>query len=287
MVTTSTTTVKAVVLARGLGSRMRSSGDLPGLDDATRSAVRAGVKAMVPVRGRPFVDYVLQALLGAGVREVCLVVAPGPSAAREHCERLADAIAPGAALRFAEQAKPRGTADAVLAAEAFAAGDSFLMVNGDNLYPPAALAALRATPSPALVAFSREGLSRGNIAPERIAAFAVMDVGADGKLQRIVEKPSDPAAFARGRHVWVSMNCWHFPPAIFEACRRIEPHPLRGEYELPAAVEYATHHLGLSFRTVPSDEPVFDLTSAADIAGVSDRVADLSMTLPAVEVPRP
>lgn len=285
MVTSATT--KAVVLARGLGSRMRGSSDLAGLDAATRQAALAGAKAMIPLHGRPFVDYVLQSLLDAGLRELCLVVAPGPGLLREHIERLAAPAGAAVDLRFAEQAEPRGTADAVLAAEAFAAGDSFLMVNGDNLYPPAALAALRATPSPALVAFSREGLARGNIAPERIAAFAVMDVGADGKLQRIIEKPSDPAAFARGGHVWVSMNCWHFPAAIFEACRRIEPHPVRGEYELPAAVAYGVQHLGLSFQAVPCDEPVLDLTRAEDIADVAARVAGIRITLPRVEGPRP
>ena len=51
------------------------------------------------------------------------------------------------------------------------------------------------------------------------------------------------------RPLGVSMNCWRFGPAIFEACRSIRPSP-RGELEITDAVQYATDRLGERFGIV-------------------------------------
>ncbi|MGI8619426.1 MAG: nucleotidyltransferase family protein, partial [Gemmatimonadaceae bacterium] len=55
------TTTKAVVLARGLGTRMRAADSTADLDADASAIADSGVKAMIPV-GRPFLDYVLSAL---------------------------------------------------------------------------------------------------------------------------------------------------------------------------------------------------------------------------------
>ena len=61
-----------------------------------------------------------------------------------------------------------------LAAEEFARGEPFLLINSDNYYPAQALAALRLQGPPSLLGFDRHGLVRGgNIDPERIAKFAL------------------------------------------------------------------------------------------------------------------
>jgi molybdopterin-guanine dinucleotide biosynthesis protein A len=55
-------TDRALVLARGLGSRMRN--DEPGvhLTADQQRAADAGLKALMPIEGRPFLDYVLGSL---------------------------------------------------------------------------------------------------------------------------------------------------------------------------------------------------------------------------------
>ena len=65
----------AVILARGLGLRMRCDSEADVLSESQRTAAAAGVKAMIPV-GRPFLDYVVTALADAGYRRVCLVIGP-------------------------------------------------------------------------------------------------------------------------------------------------------------------------------------------------------------------
>jgi glucose-1-phosphate thymidylyltransferase len=172
-------------------------------------------------------------------------------------------------VHFAVQEEPLGTADAVLAAEAFTAGEPFLVLNSDNYYPVEAFAALRPLHEPALPALGSEALLRDSlIPPERIARYALLDIGPDGYLRRIVEKP-DPATFeAMGSATCVSMNCWLLTSAVFRACRDV-PRSSRGELELPLAVQYAIDTLGLRFRAIPIDAPVLDLSSRADIAGVA------------------
>jgi len=180
--------MKAMVLARGLGTRMRAADPDARLTDRQRAAADAGLKAMIPVNGRPFLDYVLSALADAGVAEVALIVGPDHDEVRRH---YAESRPARIDLRFVVQPEARGTADAVLAAASWTGGDPFLAMNGDNLYPVDALARLAALDEPGLLAFERDDLVRtGNIPGERIQSFAVLEVDAGGYLARIVEKPA-------------------------------------------------------------------------------------------------
>ncbi|MFN0182163.1 MAG: sugar phosphate nucleotidyltransferase [Gemmatimonadales bacterium] len=267
--------VKAVVLARGLGTRMRR-----GVPDLRVTAVQAsmadrGVKAMIAMAdGRPFLDYILSGLADAGIAQVGLVIGPEHDLVRERYTT--DLVPRRVAVSFLTQSDPRGTADAVLAAEPFADGDSFLVVNGDNLYPLTALRALLALSGPGLVGYHRESLvAKSNIGPERIGHFALVWKDRAGYLERIVEKPTPDQAIDGDL---VSMNSWRFGPAIFTACRAIRP-SIRGEFELQDAVTYAIANLGERFRVVESTDGVLDLSSRADIDVVARRLAGLPVSL--------
>jgi hypothetical protein len=48
-------TTRVVVLARGLGTRMREPDPAACLDEAQRRAADAGSKMMLPIRGRPWI----------------------------------------------------------------------------------------------------------------------------------------------------------------------------------------------------------------------------------------
>jgi glucose-1-phosphate thymidylyltransferase len=274
----------AVILARGLGSRMRRDDAAASLNLDQSSVASAGIKALMPVgtgaRGvpaRPFLDYVLSTLADAGVERVCLVIGPEHDAIRDY---YGGAGAPKRLLlEFAIQAEARGTADAVLAAERFAADEHFLVLNSDNYYPISAYRALCEYGGPALPGFDREALVRqSNIDAERIRAFALLSVSSDGYLTDIVEKP-DVATFERmGPHALVSMNLWALPPAIFSACRQVRP-SRRGELELPDAVRLAMREMNIRFRVFPIAEGVLDLSSRGDVAAVGHSLAQLRVRL--------
>ena len=265
---------KAVILARGLGTRMRQDDPSALLTAEEKAVAETGVKAMLPI-GRPFLDYVLSALADAGYRQACLVIGPEHRQVRDYYARLDSGRID---VAFAVQAEPKGTGDAVAAAEEFAGGQEFLVLNSDNYYPAEALRALRELDGPGLAAFTREGLCRGNIPPDRIARFAVVQTDAAGRLVRIVEKPTDAQVAEVGLPVRVSMNCWRLGAAIFDACRAIGPSP-RGEWELPDAVAYSMQRLGVAYQAVTIERPVLDLSHRSDLAAVKAALADVEVRL--------
>src|SRR5512135_2680862 len=131
--------VKAVILARGLGTRMRRPDTGTSLDRAQADVADSGVKAMIPI-GRPFLDYVLSTLADAGYRHVCLVIGPEHTKVREYYGSLDSGRIQ---VHFAIQQEAKGTADAVAAAEQFAGSDDVIVINSDNYYPLSALRGLR------------------------------------------------------------------------------------------------------------------------------------------------
>jgi len=267
---------RAVILARGLGTRMRRAAEGVEIDRQQARVADTGLKAMIPI-GRPFLDYVLSGLADAGFTDACLVIGPEHQAVRDYYSR--DVVLTRLRVHFAVQERPLGTADAVLASEAFAAGGPVLVLNSDNYYPAAALRQLRELGRPGLAGFDREALVRqSNIDDQRVARYAVLDVGPDGLLRSIVEKPDVAAWAAVGPHALISMNCWRFGPAIFEAARRIAPSP-RGELELADAVAFAMRELGETFRVLPVRDGVLDLSMRADIPEVARRLARVEVRL--------
>jgi dTDP-glucose pyrophosphorylase len=239
------------------------------LSEDQQRAADAGLKPMMLVNGRPFLDYVLSALADAGITEVALVVAPDHEAVRRYYAT----VAPPSRIRldYVIQQEPRGTADALLSAESWTGGGLFLAMNADNLYPAAALADLARLPEPGLPAFDRDDLvGSGNIPPDRIKSFALIDVDDEGYLTGIVEKP--PVNLRKDRML-VSMNCWHFDSRIFAACRDV-PRSVRGEFELPEAVGLAIRQ-GVRFRALPARGAVLDLSRRADAAEVERRLTGI------------
>jgi glucose-1-phosphate thymidylyltransferase len=260
---------RAVIMARGLGTRMRQADPVATLTSEQERAAAQGVKGLVPV-GRPFLDYLLSAVADAGFREVCLVTGPEHDSARSHC----DALAPRRLdLTHAIQTEPRGTADAVAAAADFAGQDEFLVINSDNYYPVAALRAARELGGPGLIAFSaRAMIESGGVPRERVGAFPrVVDAG--GFLSGL-----DSSRVVAEDARYVSMNCWRFGPTIFEGCRAIGPSS-RGELELPDAVDFTIRTLDQRYRVEYSEEPVLDLSSRADIARVTRQLQAVDVRL--------
>jgi glucose-1-phosphate thymidylyltransferase len=268
-------TNKAVILARGLGKRMRAdgAGALVTVDQAR--VAKTGVKAMIPI-GRPFLDYVLSSLADAGLTQVCLVIGPEHAQIRNYYEREAELSR--LTVHFAEQVRPLGTADAVLAGERFANGDTFVVVNSDNYYPASVLAELRDADESAVVAFARSALMElGNFPADRVTRFGALDIGEDGYLRRILGEP-DESMTRRGGEIYGSMNCWLFTSGIFGACREVPLSP-RGELELPRAVQLAIDKHGMKVRAIKTRSLVLDLSTREDIASVEQRLRNVEVSL--------
>ncbi|MBV8208232.1 MAG: NTP transferase domain-containing protein [Acidobacteria bacterium] len=269
--------MKAVILARGVGRRMRQAHAASALTDAQSQAADTGIKGMIPLR-RPFLDYVLSGLADAGVGEVCLVIAPGPNPIRQHyrgqqLRRLA--------LTYAEQAEPLGTADALAAAERFIGSDQFLCLNSDNYYPVDVLRRLTALGAPGVVLFKAGALVRSsNIPAERLRQFAFCEIRG-GYLSALREKPGGTRVPSEtpvsSPDTLISMNLWRLSPEILPYCRTVARSG-RGEYELPQAIQQAVS-AGMRMRAEVSELGVLDLSMRADIAEVARALDSVEVEL--------
>ena len=211
--------------ARACGSRRRRA-------RSTRrqaAAADAGLKAMIPI-GRPFLDYILSELADAGVARRLSRHRPRARRSRGAITRRGAAAADSVST-FAVQEEPRGTADAVLAAEAWTGGEPFLVMNGDNYYPVPALRALAALSLPGLVGVPPRRAARRRPDPARADRCASRcSISTAAGCGAIVEKPG-PGRWRRASTAarTVSMNCWRFD---------------RGSTTLPARAAIAARRAG-------------------------------------------
>jgi dTDP-glucose pyrophosphorylase len=266
---------KIVILAAGLGTRMRKADASTLLAGAQAAVADTGVKALMPIK-RPFLDYVLQNVADAGFTSVCLVIGAAHEAMRKYYGH--DLQPRRIRISFAVQHEPKGTADAVAAAESFVGADEFAVINSDKYYPLESLRALRELDGPGAAVFERDAMLAGsNIPADRISKFAVVQADERGYLRAVLEKPDDQTLANLAPPICLSMNCWRFDPAIILACRKIKP-SARNELELPDAVEYSIQHLEQRYRLVTVRAPVLDLSSRSDVAAVTEQLAPIEVS---------
>jgi len=110
--------MQVVILAGGMGTRLRSvtGDDLP--------------KPLVPINGRPLLDYHLTQIAEAGIRDVVLLTGYGGEKIAEFC---GDGAKWGLQTRCVRETAAAGTAGAVLQA-IDALQDRFLVVYGDTVF---------------------------------------------------------------------------------------------------------------------------------------------------------
>ena len=110
-----TATDEAIILAGGLGTRLRGSiGEVP--------------KPMAPVAGRPFLEWQLDALVRRGIRRTILSVGHR----REVIEQHFGSGYGGMGLDYSREASPLGTGGAIAAAMNLVHGTAAFVLNGDT-----------------------------------------------------------------------------------------------------------------------------------------------------------
>ena len=142
-------------------------------------------KQMLPVYDKPMIYYPLSMLMLAGIREVLVISTP--DALPGFRELLKDGSQWGMQFEYAEQAEPRGLADAFLVGRDFIGDSPVCLILGDNIFYGEGLGALMKESSM---------LTEGSIIfgyrvndPER---YGIMEFDEKENVLSIEEKPKQP-----------------------------------------------------------------------------------------------
>ena len=192
--------MKAVIFAAGKSTR-------------TYPLTLTRPKPLLPVANKPIAIHQLESLAGL-IDEAIMVVGYRSEMIRE---ALGESVG-NIKITYVDQTEQKGTGHALAQCEAHFS-ESFLALNGDDIYHPDDLRALANLEQGALC-----------MEVEDPSRFGVFVVDGEGSVTRVVEKPTEPISNL------ANLGAYKFTPRILEILKTTQPSS-RGEIEITSAIE--------------------------------------------------
>lgn len=214
--------MKAVILAAGKGTRMKElTAQLP--------------KPMLRVKGKPILEHIVDGIVAAGIRQLCIVTGWQGNVIEAHFN---SNPRQDVEIHFARQEIQDGTGKAAEPARAFVGDDPFLLTYGDILVRPETYVRMikrfgEGDFSGVITVTAGEDVTKGaiNFFDDAFCLVKIVEKPGPGDLQRLKDegwlKPGGPA--------WYNAGIYIFRPCLFEFTARLKKSP-RGEYELTDAI---------------------------------------------------
>ena len=214
--------MKGIVLAGGTGSR---------LWPITKSVS----KQLLPVYDKPMIYYPISTLMLAGIRDILIITTPDDQPAFQNL--LGDGSNFGVTFTYAVQPKPEGLAQALIIGEEFLAGDSCLLILGDNIFHGAGLGQelARLLPTSGAHIFTYEVSNPSD--------YGVLELDNDQRPVSITEKPKHYVS-----NLAVT-GLYFFDYQASAAAKTIKPSP-RGELEITSLIEHYLKNQELTFTAL-------------------------------------
>ncbi len=200
--------MKGLILSGGKGTRLRP-------------ITYTSAKQLVPVANKPVLFYGIEAIRDAGITDIGIVVG---DTKEEVMAAVGNGSGFGVKVTYIEQSEPLGLAHAVLVAEDFLKDDPFVMYLGDNLI----LGGIKELAREFMRDKPNAQILLAKVANPK--QFGVAELK-DGKVVRLVEKPSEPESDL------ALVGVYMFDKNIFKAAKNIKP-SARGELEITDAIQY-------------------------------------------------
>lgn len=231
---------RAVLLAAGRGTRMGA-------------ITRQIPKPMLPVRGKPLMEHIMDRMAEAGLRRFLIVVGFQGQLIEGHF------AAWRLPVEFRRQEVLNGTGSAAKLAAEFVGSEPFLLSFGDCLCSAAeyvrCLTILLDNPRAAAVVAGKD-------IEDPWQGAAIYESA--GRISRIVEKPPKGTSTTH----WGSAGFYAFRPVIFEYLARLTP-SARSEYEITSAFEMMLAD-GLELRLSPVEGEWRDVGRPEDLAAANE-----------------
>ena len=199
-----TPTIKGVILAGGLGTRLKP------LTDITN-------KHLLPVYDRPMILHPIESMVKAGIKEIMLVT--GGNNAGDFLRLLGDGRQYGIRrLQYTYQKGEGGIAEALGLAEDFAEGQRIMVYLGDNL--------ISESLGPYVKTFKRQAQG-GMILLKKVGNLSAYGVPKfkGSRIEKIIEKPSCPPS------PYAVIGIYFYHPSVFKIIKTLKPSG-RGELEI-------------------------------------------------------
>ena len=205
--------MKGLILSGGKGSRLYP-------------LTYSNAKQLIPVANKPVLVRVIETIRDAGITDIGIVIGDTGAQIKEAIGRGGQW---GVNITYIPQDAPLGLAHAVKIAKDFIGDDRFVMFLGDNV--------IEGGISPLISQFA-DSKWNSQIVLTRIEhpeQYGVAELGDDGKIIRLVEKPKNPPSDL------ALVGIYMFDQHIFEAVDGIKP-SWRGELEITDAIQWLVDH---------------------------------------------